>query len=63
MRAAFFAWCEQRGLTLTAIRPFDVSTWVNELQPVPPQLSPFLRGVIDATRQQIEHRRALQKQI
>ena len=28
----FFAWCEQRGLTLTAIRPFDVAAWVNELQ-------------------------------
>jgi site-specific recombinase XerD len=28
----FFAWCERRGLTLTAIRPFDVAAWVNELQ-------------------------------
>jgi site-specific recombinase XerC len=28
----FFAWCEQRGLTLAAIRPFDVGAWVNELQ-------------------------------
>src|SRR5271168_4369321 len=28
----FFAWCEDRGLTLTAIRPFDVATWVKELQ-------------------------------
>jgi site-specific recombinase XerD len=28
----FFAWCEQRSLTLTAIRPFDVAAWVNELQ-------------------------------
>jgi hypothetical protein len=28
----FFAWCEQRGLTLAAIRPFDVAAWVNELQ-------------------------------
>jgi site-specific recombinase XerD len=28
----FFAWCEQRGLTLTAIRPFDVAAWVNALQ-------------------------------
>jgi site-specific recombinase XerD len=27
----FFAWCEQRGLTLTAIRPFDVAAWVKEL--------------------------------
>jgi hypothetical protein len=24
----FFAWCEQCGLTLTAIRPFDVAGWV-----------------------------------
>ena len=30
--ARFFAWCEQRGLTLSAIRPFDVAAWVNELQ-------------------------------
>jgi site-specific recombinase XerD len=28
----FFGWCEQRGLTLTAIRPFDVAAWVKELQ-------------------------------
>src|SRR3954466_10315008 len=27
----FFASCEQRGLTLMAIRPFDVAAWVNEL--------------------------------
>ena len=30
--ARFFAWCEQRGLTLAAIRPFDVAAWVNTLQ-------------------------------
>jgi site-specific recombinase XerD len=30
--ARFFAWCERRNLTLAAIRPFDVATWVNELQ-------------------------------
>jgi site-specific recombinase XerD len=30
--ARFFAWCEDRGLTLTAIRPFDVAAWVKELQ-------------------------------
>jgi site-specific recombinase XerD len=30
--ARFFAWCEQRGMTLAAIRPFDVAAWVNELQ-------------------------------
>jgi site-specific recombinase XerD len=28
----FFAWCEQGGLTLTTIRPFDVGAWVKELQ-------------------------------
>ena len=28
----FFAWCEHRGLTLASIRPFDVATWVKELQ-------------------------------
>jgi site-specific recombinase XerD len=30
--ARFFAWCETRGGTLGAIRPFDVAAWVNELQ-------------------------------
>ena len=24
----FFAWCENRGLTLTTIRPFDVATYI-----------------------------------
>jgi site-specific recombinase XerD len=28
----FFAWCEDRGLTLTSIRPFDVAAWVKQLQ-------------------------------
>jgi site-specific recombinase XerD len=28
----FFAWCEKRGLTLTAIRPFDVATYIETLQ-------------------------------
>ena len=28
----FFAWCEDRGLALTTIRPFDVAAWVKELQ-------------------------------
>lgn len=28
----FFGWCEDRGLTLTAIRPFDVAAWVEQLQ-------------------------------
>ena len=30
--ARFFAWCETRGVTLSAIRPFDVAAWINELQ-------------------------------
>ncbi len=25
----FFAWCEQRGLTLAAIRPHDVATYMS----------------------------------
>jgi hypothetical protein len=29
---ARFAWCEQRGLTLAAIRPFDVATYIESLQ-------------------------------
>jgi site-specific recombinase XerD len=28
----FFAWCEARGLALGNIRPFDVASWVEELQ-------------------------------
>jgi site-specific recombinase XerD len=28
----FFRWCEDRGLTLTTIRPFDVGAWLEELQ-------------------------------
>ena len=31
----FFAWCEKRGLSLGAIRPFDVAAWVKELQDKP----------------------------
>src|ERR1700759_709487 len=30
--ARFFAWCEERGLTLTVIRPHDVAAWVEQLQ-------------------------------
>ena len=30
--ARFFAWCEDRGLSLTAIRPFDVATYIERLQ-------------------------------
>ena len=28
----FFVWCEDRGLTLAAIRPYDVAAWVEGLQ-------------------------------
>lgn len=28
----FFAWCEDRGLTLSTIRPFNVAAWVEQLQ-------------------------------
>jgi hypothetical protein len=36
--ARFFAWCEDRGLTLTTIRPFDVATYIETLQrPIPPR--------------------------
>jgi site-specific recombinase XerD len=28
----FFAWCEDRGLMLTTIRPFDVAAWIKQLQ-------------------------------
>jgi site-specific recombinase XerD len=27
----FFAWCENRGLTLAAIRPFDVAAYIEGL--------------------------------
>ena len=30
--AGFFAWCEDRGLALTTIRPFDVAAWLKQLQ-------------------------------
>jgi site-specific recombinase XerD len=28
----FFAWCDERGLALTTIRPFDVATYIETLQ-------------------------------
>jgi site-specific recombinase XerD len=28
----FLSWCEERGLTLTTIRPFDVATYIEALQ-------------------------------
>ena len=30
--ARFFAWCEQRGLALAGIRPFDVASYIEGLQ-------------------------------
>src|SRR5205085_2713010 len=30
----FFAWCEQRGLGLAAIRPYDVAAYIELLQEV-----------------------------
>ena len=30
----FFGWCDQRGLALTAIRPHDVATYIEQLQAV-----------------------------
>jgi len=30
--STFFAWCEDRGLTLNTIRPFDVATYIETLQ-------------------------------
>ncbi len=32
----FFAWCEERGLGLTTIRPFDVSTYIESRQQTHP---------------------------
>src|SRR2546423_7489614 len=29
----FFGWCEERGLALAAIRPFDVAAYIESLQP------------------------------
>ncbi len=31
----FFAWCEERGLTLTTIRPYDVATYIETLHQTP----------------------------
>jgi site-specific recombinase XerD len=29
---SFFAWCEERGVILPAIRPFDVAAWIDQLR-------------------------------
>jgi Phage integrase, N-terminal SAM-like domain len=31
----FSAWCDDRGLTLTTIRPFDIATYIEALQQTP----------------------------
>src|SRR4051812_15218740 len=30
----FFAWCEDRRLTLATIRPFNVAAWIEQLQTI-----------------------------
>ena len=44
----FFAWCEDRGLTLATIRPFDVAAWVEELQE--PHTAPGVKQQLAAVR-------------
>jgi site-specific recombinase XerD len=43
----FFAWCEDRGLTLNTIRPFDVATYIETLQQThsPPGVTQQLAAV------------------
>ena len=43
----FFAWCENRGLTLATIRPFDVATYIEALQQThsPPAVKQQLAAV------------------
>ena len=43
----FFAWCEDRGLTLITIRPFDVATYIETLQQThsPPAVKQQLAAV------------------
>lgn len=45
--ASFLAWCEERGLTLTAIRPHDVGAWIEGLQATaaPPSVKQQLAAV------------------
>ena len=44
----FFAWCEHRRLMLTTIRPFDVATWVEQLQQK--QAAPSVKQQLAAVR-------------
>jgi site-specific recombinase XerD len=41
----FFAWCEQRGLTLTLIRPHDVATYIEHLQGSAPSVKQQLAAI------------------
>jgi site-specific recombinase XerD len=45
----FFAWCDQRGLTLTAIRPHDVATYIEQLQAVEAS-APLVKQQLAAVR-------------
>ena len=44
----FFAWCEDRGLTLNTIRPFDVATYIETLQQT--HSSPCVKQQLAAVR-------------
>jgi len=44
----FFAWCEDRGLVLTTIRPFDVATYIETLQQT--QSAPGVKQQLAAVR-------------
>jgi site-specific recombinase XerD len=45
----FFAWCERRGLALTAIRPDDVATYIEQLQAVEAS-APLVKQQLAAVR-------------
>jgi site-specific recombinase XerD len=45
----FFAWCDQRGLALTAIRPHDVATYIEQLQAVEAS-APLVKQQLAAVR-------------
>ena len=45
----FFAWCDRRGLTLTAIRPHDVATYIEQLQAVEAS-APLVKQQLAAVR-------------
>jgi len=45
----FFAWCDQRSLTLTAIRPHDVATYIEQLQAVEAS-APLVKQQLAAVR-------------